>query len=444
MGNHLRVCIVAYRFAPAIGGAEKRAEKLARQLVALGHEVTVVTLHIERTLPRLTWMDGIRVIRIGGLYRRNGKLRLGKFGRVFSDLLCLTNLCRLLPSYDVLHVCQFGSFAAVAALVGQCTHTPVVISSQSSGPSAAQRLHLQQGATLLADTLTETAPLHIAYEAWSFAGSDVSSLPQVAFGGAAMLRFLRHSRAVIQVMSTRSYTHLLEQGFSAERILYIPGGVDTDYYSPLPLADLETGSERVIVCVARLDYSKGVDVLLHAWGRMLSSPLLQASLFRPRLLIVGDGDLSAQVLWMASILHIQSSVEFLGACNDIVSRLQHAWGFVLPSRWEGMPNALLEAMSCGLPCIATRVSGSEDIISTEVNGLLVEPEDPSALATALARLLCDDALATRLGEQARAAVLQKYQLASIVNQCLELYQRLLTHRCDAEYTLQLATEREVE
>jgi hypothetical protein len=95
LGNHLHVCVVSYRFAPAIGGAEKRAEKLARQLVGLGHEVSVVTLHFEQSLPRLEWMDGIRVIRVPGIYRRNGKLRLGKVGRIFSDFLFLGTLWRL-------------------------------------------------------------------------------------------------------------------------------------------------------------------------------------------------------------------------------------------------------------------------------------------------------------------------------------------------------------
>jgi glycosyltransferase involved in cell wall biosynthesis len=124
-------------------------------------------------------------------------------------------------------------------------------------------------------------------------------------------------------------------------------------------------------------------------------------------------------------LGIQDSVEFLGSRADVVDLLQQSWGFVMPSRWEGMPNALLEAMACGLPCVATRVSGSEDIIADGVNGLLVEPEHPAEMAQALHRILEDTELAQRLGREGRATVIRDYQLITIVEQCLELYRRLL-------------------
>jgi glycosyltransferase involved in cell wall biosynthesis len=92
-----------------------------------------------------------------------------------------------------------------------------------------------------------------------------------------------------------------------------------------------------------------------------------------------------------------------------------------------MPNSLLEAMACGLPCVATRVSGSEDLISDGVNGLLVEPEQPAEMAQALRRIIENTELAQRLGSEARATVVRDYQLITIVERCLELYSRLL-HR----------------
>jgi glycosyltransferase involved in cell wall biosynthesis len=128
---------------------------------------------------------------------------------------------------------------------------------------------------------------------------------------------------------------------------------------------------------------------------------------------------------IAAELGIVDSVEFLGWRTDIVDRLQQAWGFVLPSRWEGMPNALLEAMACGLPCIATRVSGSEDIIRDGVDGLLVEPEQPAELAEALRCVIQDTELAQRLGREGRAKVVRTYQLRHVVEQCVALYRCLL-------------------
>jgi len=82
-------------------------------------------------------------------------------------------------------------------------------------------------------------------------------------------------------------------------------------------------------------------------------------------------------------------------------------------------------MACGLPCVATRVSGSEDLISDGVNGLLVAPEQPAEMARALRRILEDAELAQRLGRAGRATVVRDYQLTTNVERCLELYRRLL-------------------
>jgi glycosyltransferase involved in cell wall biosynthesis len=146
---------------------------------------------------------------------------------------------------------------------------------------------------------------------------------------------------------------------------------------------------------------------------------------KPRLRLVGVGRLEPQMKHIVTELGIQDSVEFLGLRTDVVDLLQQSWGFVLPSRWEGMPNALLEAMACGLPCVATRVSGSEDIISNGVNGLLVEPERPTEMALALRSIIEDTNLAQQLGQKGYATVVRDYQLTTIVEQCLELYRHLL-------------------
>jgi glycosyltransferase involved in cell wall biosynthesis len=150
----------------------------------------------------------------------------------------------------------------------------------------------------------------------------------------------------------------------------------------------------------------------------------------PRLCLAGHGAFKPQLERLAGDLGILDSVEFLGLRGDVLELLQQSWGFVLPSRWEGMSNALLEAMACGLPCVATRVSGSEDLITDGVNGLLVPPEQPAAMAEALRRMIEDAALAHRLGAEARATTVRDYQLSAIVGRCLqlcaELYEQHLT------------------
>ncbi len=201
--------------------------------------------------------------------------------------------------------------------------------------------------------------------------------------------------------------------------------MDTEKFRPALIRPDPAKPERIVICVARLVHAKGVDVLLHAWGRMMREPAEWRANLKPRLLLVGDGECRPQMERIAAELGIQDSVEFLGELTDVIPLLQCSWAFAMPSRWEGMSNALLEAMACGLPCVATRVGGSEDLISDGLNGLLVEPEHPLQMAQALRRVIEDPQLAQKLGQEARATVVRSYQLNSIAKQCLELYGQLM-------------------
>jgi glycosyltransferase involved in cell wall biosynthesis len=113
-----------------------------------------------------------------------------------------------------------------------------------------------------------------------------------------------------------------------------------------------------------------------------------------------------------------------GWVDDVLVYLQAADLFVLPSRAEGLSNALLEAMAAGLPVVATRVGGTADVIISGENGLLVPPEDASALAEALTSLFQNTARKEELGCAARRTVETRYAISSVAACYLELYQRL--------------------
>src|SRR5579883_1720571 len=323
---------------------------------------------------------------------------------VTAMTFCTRSSCRHLP---------------LAALIGKLTHKPVIVNIPSTGPGKKQQ---KADAVLMADTLPDADWLRVNFK--DVVVGDIAYLHRSALGGRAIVRFLRKSNAYYQVLSNRSLPYLTSHGFREEQVVLIPNGVDSDKFQPGQRPD-PARPERDIACVARLQYPKGVDILLHAWGRMMREPAAWREHVKPRLLLIGEGPLRPQLERIAQELHIQDSVQFLGLRKDVVELLQQAWGFVLPSRWEGMPNALLEAMSCGLPCVATRVSGSEDIIVDGVNGLLVEPEQPEALAQALRRIIEDIDLAEQMSEEARATMVRDYQLDAIIRRCEELYRRLL-------------------
>jgi len=420
----LRICVLALKYPPHVGGAERRAEKQARELQALGHQVTVLTLRLWQQWPRRDMSDGPPVVRVGGIYRRGGALRIGRLGIWVVNVGVLRELWRRRRRYDVIHVMQSSPLAAMAALAGRWATKPVIISIQSTGPSAEQRAWLAREPRLMADTLVADSSL--GFDPAEVMGGDLAHMAHSALAGAVLLKVLRESDVVYQILSSRSRSYLTSHGFRPGRIAHITGSVDTQRFRSDPGRRPDPASpERAMLCVARLDYEKGVDVLLHAWGRMMHAPAGWRADLAPRLQLVGDGALRPQLERIAAELGITDSVEFLGLRTDIVDLLQQSWGFVLPSRWEGMPNALLEAMACGLPCIATRVSGSEDIISDGVDGLLVEPEQPAALAWALRRVVEDPELVRRLGAAGRATVVRDYQLRHVVEQCVTLYRRLL-------------------
>jgi glycosyltransferase involved in cell wall biosynthesis len=425
--DHLRICFVSFMFSPVIGGAEVRTEKQARQLQSLGHDVTILTLRYNKQWKQEEELAGLPIIRVGGLFRLNGQLRVGRLGHIALDINMFLLLWRMRHTYDIIHVFQISPLAAVAALIGKLTHTPVVISSQCAMTDKEQQRYAQQDITLMNDTLPMMDLMKV--DGRHLITSDISVLPRTAIGGKTMLNFLRTSEAYFQALSTRSKINLVEQGFQADHIVHIPGSVHTEKFQPADGRQYDqTHLERDIICVARLEYSKGIDVLLHAWAQLMHSPATWHSHLKPRLRIVGSGILLPQLEHIATALDILDTVEFLGLRTDILSLLQQSWGFVLPSRWEGMPNALLEGMACGLPCIATRVSGSEDIITSGLNGILVKPEQSAELALALRHIIEDTNLAQQLGKAARTTIIHDYQLSNIVNQYLALYKQLINHQ----------------
>src|SRR5262249_33380621 len=155
------------------------------------------------------------------------------------------------------------------------------------------------------------------------------------------------------ILSSRMRGYLVKHDFTFTDLQLIPNSVDIARFHPPSEEPLSGQRSQTVVCTARLCYQKGLDVLLEAWH------LVQKELPKARLIIAGNGPLQTSLVNMTRSLDIEESVEFLGPQSDILAVLYRGSIATLPSRWEGMPNAVLEAMACGLPCVATCVSGSE-------------------------------------------------------------------------------------
>ncbi|SEG41480.1 Glycosyltransferase involved in cell wall bisynthesis [Thermomonospora echinospora] len=168
--------------------------------------------------------------------------------------------------------------------------------------------------------------------------------------------------------------------------------------SPAPRADLDA---RVVACLGRLSHEKGVDMALEAWA--------EVSAAHPgwRLHVHGSGPQEDALREQARSFGIAGTVEFRGPAADAVAALSRASVFLLPSRQEGLPMSLMEAMACGLPSVAFDCApGVRELVTDEVDGLLVPPGHTPALAAALERLIRDGDLRREFGAGAAAAVLR--------------------------------------
>jgi GalNAc-alpha-(1->4)-GalNAc-alpha-(1->3)-diNAcBac-PP-undecaprenol alpha-1,4-N-acetyl-D-galactosaminyltransferase len=229
-----------------------------------------------------------------------------------------------------------------------------------------------------------------------------------------LLRRLVYRRADVVTANSRGALTALEALVPKDKLAFLPN----------PLMAASTSEATIfaaptVITVGRLVAQKGLDVLLAAWAKVVEV------LPDWRLAIVGGGPLAAELQALAAKLNIANSVDWIGQVRDPFPLLRGAEFFVLTSRFEGTPNALLEAMACGLPAIVSDASpGPRELIGPDDSaGLIVPVEDARATAEAITRLACDEALRRRLGLAARERA-----RAHEADRAIEVWLRLL--RCE--------------
>jgi glycosyltransferase involved in cell wall biosynthesis len=239
--------------------------------------------------------------------------------------------------------------------------------------------------------------------------------------GDVSLERLTHVRTIAPSHAVEAL--LTAAGMSCDRIQVIYNGVDCEQADPSQIAvervraELAPGPGPIVGAVARLSSEKGMDLLLAAVRSVLDG--FPAA----RLLIVGDGPDRESLGDLSTSLGIADSVRFVGTRTDIpiIDRLFDV--FVLPSRQEACPMALLEAMLAGRAVVATRVGGSPELIQHGQDGLLVPPENAATLAAAVTVLLSDRTRCEVLGSNARAKVVRLFTRERMVQETYALYLR---------------------
>ncbi|MCG9128204.1 glycosyltransferase [Candidatus Poribacteria bacterium] len=229
-------------------------------------------------------------------------------------------------------------------------------------------------------------------------------------------KFIYNAANILLTNSKQIQQHL--QNLYPQKTIYsIPNLLElpTEEWSP----NQRDSSEKRIVCVGRFSHEKGHRYLIKALYR------IDCKDFSWQCVFLGDGELQSELTNLTDNLNLSDKITFLGFCDDVYPVLLQADLFVLPSLHEGSPNALIEAMGLGLPCIASDVGGIKDLIDNEINGILVPPKDSDALSNALQKLITDTDYSVDLGKNARKTIQQKFNNAESIQKLIDIYQTLL-------------------
>ena len=230
-------------------------------------------------------------------------------------------------------------------------------------------------------------------------------------------KFIYNTADTLLTNSTQIQRHL-HQRYPDKNIISIPNLLElpTEKWSQQHRDDTQ---EKLIVSVGRFASEKGHRYLIEALN------LLNEQDFSWRCTFLGDGELEAELRALATEYGLSEQIAFPGFCEDVFSVLLTADVFVLPSLHESSPNALIEAMGIGMPCIASDVGGIVDLIESEKNGISIPPQDASSLAASLHRVLTEPDFASELGRNARATIQQKFDSAASIEKLEEVYQAFL-------------------
>jgi glycosyltransferase involved in cell wall biosynthesis len=326
------------------------------------------------------------------------------------DRPSITPLADRATPFAEVHRYAIGGAAGIKRLAGQIrAWTPDVAHVNEPAPACLAAARRAGCRVLVLTHHTPALPVHWNTRArllWRWA-----SRPPV--------HFIALSEANRDLLATR-------HGFPRERVSVIPHGLPLERFASAPSredARRRLGlppDARVVVQVARLAPQKRHDLLIQAVR------LLPAALRRDlHVLVVGDGPSRASVEASVAAAGLAGVVRVTAFVEDVRPYLAAADVFALPSDFEGLPFALLEAMAMGLPAVATAVEGSRELVCDGVTGRLAPRGDAPAFAAALADVLEDPARGRRMGDAARAAFRKEHRSELMVDRTQACYERLL-------------------
>jgi glycosyltransferase involved in cell wall biosynthesis len=387
-GRRPSIMMVTGSYFPETSGAGLQCRALIRACGDRAH-FAVLTTALDPGLRARDEVDGVPVRRVCV----NARSRVARWLTLPWLIASALDLER---GADVVHLHGYSEKSAVVSLLARMLRKPVIVKLTSVG--------------------------HDDPVAMRAKGS-------LLFGG-----YRRADRFV--AVSPRFEALYADAGLPPGKLQVIPNGVDLDRFRPASPAermrlrrDLGLPVDGLLVLfVGFFSHEKCPDLLFDAWtdsfGASPASSLVIVGASRSDYYEI-DSTMAARVQADAVRLGCQDRLRLVEHTESIELYYRAADVFVLPSKREGLPNALLEAMACGLPSIVSRLPGVTDsVISDGVDGVLVEPGDREALASALRAALCDAERRARLGRAARQTVEARFSLAVTADRYIHLYEEL--------------------
>jgi len=366
----MHILIINSEYPPIGGGAGNASAHIADQLEKLGYIVTVITSRFGN-LPRREQTKNITIYRVPSLRRSQDRSNpLEQIVFILSASLWILSLIpRLRPNATLAF---FGvPSGAIAWLIKVVYRIPYVISLRGGDVPGFRPYDFHVYHKLIAPFLR--------------------------------LIWKNASGVIANSNGLRQLAHSFDSNFE---IHIIPNGVDLELFKT---RDRDWSSPRLL-SVGRIVHQKGLDLAMHALGGLKE--------LNWEWHIAGDGPQMQALQSLAQELGIDDRVFFLGwqSREQIRESYRQANLFLFPSRHEGMPNAILEAMSSGLPVIATCIAGNEELVIQGQTGYLVPSEDIESLQDALKKLLNNSALRQQMGEASRRRVEENYSWESTAHQ----------------------------
>ncbi len=369
-------------FIPHIGGGVERVVyEICRRLVEMGHYVEVISLNT-KSAPESEIMEGFKVHRASVIQLTE---LIGVQSSFSLHVLPLALRIAKNQSFDIIHAHNLFFFTTIMALIlKRWLKKPLVVT-----------MHLG-------------SLEHIV---------GIYKVPALIYLQSVGRLILHQSERIIAVSQAVS-EHAQKLGVPQRNLRVIPNGVDLEKFQP-NCHRLFTRDHVNVVFIGRLIFNKGPQYIVEA------APTVLKEFPHVKFKFIGDGPLRKDLEQRVKNLKLESVFEFVGLKDNIPALLQDADLLVRPSLLEGMPLAVLEAMACGLPVVATSVGGTAELIDDKVNGLLIEPANSAQLAAGLLEVLKNPGWGRQMGQMGREKVEQSYNWNQIAAQTVSVYRELV-------------------